>query len=77
MASDNHKITYQDNIQRVVTPSVIIQPDTRCRGKQQQHTGRIQGKPGKGLGSQAGNPPGLWLRVPVPHKDIQPITPPL
>ena len=73
MASDNHKTTHQYNIQRVATPSVIIQIDTRGSGTQHQHPGRLQLKPGLGLGRPSGNSPGLWLRVPVTHRYFQPI----
>ena len=73
MANDNHKTTPQDNIQRDATPSVLLQMDTRSKSTQHHHPGRLQRKPGWGIGVPEGEPPGLCLRVPVPHWDSQPI----
>ena len=73
MASDNRKTTYHDNTQKVSTPIFILQTDTRGSGTQHQRPSFLQHKIGKGLGSPADNPPGLWIRVPGPHRDSQPI----
>ena len=66
MASDNHIKTHQDNIQRVATPSVLLQMDKIGSGTKQQHTVRLQQKPRQGVEIPEGNPPGLWLRVTGP-----------
>ena len=71
MASENHKTTHKDNIQKIADPSAILQNYTRGISTKHQNTGFLQQKLGQGLVSPAGKPPGLWTRVLGPYRDFQ------
>ena len=71
MASENYKTTHQENNQQDYAPSVLLQTNKRGSITKKKYPACLQRTLGIRLGSSAGHPPGLCLRVTVFHQKFQ------